>query len=171
MSLETSSSEGMPLETSSEGILLEIKGIFRSLCLYIDMKNIVIFFSKASAENFSMADDNIMKRYSMAEIIGFLTGNEPCPDFSDSSDSEAVGECCEGSEGTNSGMESENSNELGDGSMEDDVMEVSRGEANIEDSVRQTVEGSSNETDAETETESEDATENSNSSIEEFEII
>ena len=77
-----------------------------------------------------MADDNLMKFYSTAEIIGFMTGDKPCPYFSDSIDSDAVGECCEGSESTNNGVESENSNDLSDGGgMEDDVMKVSRGQA------------------------------------------
>ena len=51
-----------------------------------------------------MVDDNL-KCYSTAEIIGFLTGDEPCPEYSDSSDSDAVGECWKESEGTNSGVE------------------------------------------------------------------
>ena len=55
------------------------------------------------------------KRYSLAEVVSFLTGEDPCPEFSESSDSEAMGECCEGLEGTVSGMESESCSQESDG--------------------------------------------------------
>ena len=55
------------------------------------------------------------KRYSLAEVVSFLTGEDPCPEFSQSSDSEAMGECCEGLEGTVSGMESESCSQERDG--------------------------------------------------------
>ena len=40
------------------------------------------------------------KRYSLAEVVSFLTEEDPCPEFSESSDSEAMGECCEGLDGS-----------------------------------------------------------------------
>ena len=44
-----------------------------------------------------------------------MTGEDPWPEFSESSDSEAMGECCEGLEGTVSGMESESCSQESDG--------------------------------------------------------